>query len=121
MKKLKIKLLLVFISLFLYAGSCSRYHIEGYIEIDRNEIGVNDTLYMRAVVTDEVEPFDVSWYLHPNSEDAELIYPRPGDETESKYEAIFLASEPGNYNVSVVFLYKNTAPQPSDTISINVY
>lgn len=110
----------VVVFLLFYAGSCSRYHIEGYIDADRNEIGVNDTLYMEAVVTDEVEPYDVLWSMAPANEEADVVSPLPDDPEESEYNAFFVARKAGDYRVFITFLYKNTAPKDSDTLFVKV-
>lgn len=115
--------LLVFSTLafmFFYAGSCSSYHVEGYISADKTEIIVNDTLFMEAIVTDEVQPSDVRWDLYPMDTDSEIICPLPDDPDKNRFNALFIAKDTGEYQIAIRFLYRNTAPKESDTLHIKV-
>ncbi len=106
--------------LIFYAGSCDKEHIAGYIEYDRNEICVNDSLFLRAVVTSETKPFDVFWDYWPLNTESSLLSPVPGDTGNSKYHAVFVSGVAGEFTISVRFLHRNTAPKESDSISIKV-
>ena len=116
-----IKIILFCLTVFIlfYAGSCSSYHVEGFIKTDRNEIGIQDTLYMEAVVTDKVKPFDVMWDIYPLDSDAEIICPIPND-PENRFSALFIPRDTGEYQITIRFLYKNTAPRASDTVFLIV-
>lgn len=106
--------------IILSAGSCNTEHIEGYIEYNRDEISVSDSLFLKAIVTSDTEPYDVLWDFLPSNSEVNLLSPVPGDTSNSKYNAVFVASQPGEYTVSVRFLYKNTNPKESDSILVKV-
>jgi hypothetical protein len=115
------KVLFAIITILLFwAGSCSSYHIEGYIEADKTEANVNELVLLEAVVTDEVTPFDVLWCVETNADAASLISPVVFNSDTTAYKAMFSAREPGEYTISVTFLYKNTGPKPSDKINIKI-
>lgn len=120
MKKLKFILFVLTTFLFLYAGSCSSYHIDGYIETSKTEIYVNEPILLEAVVTDEVTPFDVLWGYYPDSDSVKFLSPVVFNNDTTKYKAWFSSSEPGDYTIYLTFLYKNTGPKPSDTLVITV-
>ncbi len=117
---IKVLLFSIPVILLFWAGSCSSYHIEGYIEADKTEANVNEIVLLEAVVTDQVTPYDVLWSIETNFETASLVSPVVFNADTTAYKAMFSASQPGEYDVSVTFLYKNTGPKPSDKITIKV-
>lgn len=106
--------------MFLYAGSCNKENIEGYIEFDRDEIFVNDSLFLKAVVTDGPEPYELFWNYWPSTTGVSLISPVPGDTSNSEYNAVFVSEVAGEFAISVLFLHRNTNPSESDSILIKV-
>lgn len=106
--------------LFLTSGSCSHLHIDGYIEYDKDEISVNDSLFLTAVVTDEVQPRKVLWDFVPVGTDSKLISPFPENSNGNKYNAVFIPSEPGGFTIYLRFFYKSTSPSVSDSLYIMV-
>lgn len=115
---MKIYIFAVISFIILYAGSCNTEHIEGYIKFDTDEISINDSLFLEAIVTSDIEPYDVLWEMMPPNSDAVLISPIPND--TSKDKAVFVAQEIGEFTISIRFLYKNTNPKESDSILIKV-
>jgi hypothetical protein len=124
MKHLKTKirtvLFALFAMIFFYGGSCNIEHIDGYIITESKSINTNDTLILEAILTDEIEPYEVIWEYTPTNPETVLISPFPIDNTESQYKAAFTSENPGEYEISVRFLYKNTSPKNSDSVIIEV-
>jgi len=100
--------------------------------MDKEQIHIGDTLYLKLKVPDELENIHgVMWQLQADSSDATIKYRQLKHDSlkqiekgfiatdKEDREAIFVAKEKGIYPVFVDGFYKQTNPQPiTDTIII---
>jgi hypothetical protein len=118
---IRIILLSTLVFMLFYCGSCSQYHMEGEIQVDRTEIKVNDTLILRGFSTDTLyESRHVNWDVTAYDEQGAFIRAYLEKTDTCEYTAVFVPDQPGEYTIDLLLYYKSTSAQPGASVVISV-